>query len=178
MALVQFAGRRVGFWVVARGISASEELPEGVPVRVSGAPAVDQRALVVAAADEGGSVAWAALVHADGAALLMEWRGRLLAAIGPRAVLLGPGGEFLAERLFEVELVTSWSVPDGLLLLGRGRAWLVDERLVPRWTRPLAGDHFHLLSAGDEGIRLAALGASDWHELLLDPRTGAELATG
>jgi hypothetical protein len=164
----------VGFWVVARGIDAAAELPASVPVRVSGEPAHDRRALVLAAADEAGAVRWGVIVHDDGASVLLPSRGRLLAGLGRRLVLIDEAGAFTAERAFATELLGAWALEDGYLLLGRGVAWRVDGALGVQWERGLAGETFHVLDAGPAGIRLVAMDGADWREHVIDPATGRD----
>lgn len=174
MALVQFGAHRVGFWVVARGIDAAAELPQGVPVRVSGEAAHDRRALVLAAADEAGTVRWGAILHDDGASVLLPSRGKLLAGLGRRLVLIDEAGAFTAERRFETELLGAWELPGGHLLLGRGTAWRVNEALGVLWERELSGEAFHVLQAGEAEIRLVAMDGGDWREQAIDPATGQD----
>lgn len=177
MALVAFGPWRVGFWVVARGIAARAELPAEVTVRTSGEAADDRRALVVAAADAEGRVAWGAILHDDGASVLLPWKDRLFAAMGARAVALGSDGSFSAERLFARPILGAWTVGDGLFLLGPDRVMRVDARLATQWERPLTGDSFHVLSASDTRLSLVAMNASgDWQPLELDAHSGERIA--
>ena len=175
MGLVAFAGQRIGFWVVARGIRAADELPTGTAVAVSGEASDDRRALIVAAEGAGGGVAWAVVLHADGAAVLLEWRGTLVAALGERVVRIDGMGSITCTRVFPSPVASAQSTPGGLLLVGAGEAWLVDEALVPVWRAPLEGEAFHVLSADADTVRLAAMGADDWREFVLDARTGMSL---
>jgi hypothetical protein len=176
MGLVAFGQHRVGFWVVARGISARGELPEHVPVHVSGEPSDDRRALVVAAADEAGQVRWGAVLHDDGGSVLLLWDGLLFVALGRRALLLDEAGHPVAKRTFDEEVGTAWRVPGGLLLLGNGWATHVDQTLTPLWRRQFGEPSLHLLEASDGLLRLAAMGTDDWRELRLDPATGRDVA--
>jgi hypothetical protein len=146
-----------------------------VPVREAGAAADDRRALVLAAADAAGAVAWGAIVHDDGASVLLTVRGRLLAGLGARVTVLDEAGAFVAERLFESPVVGAWTLPDGLFLLGEGRAWRVDDALRVKWTRTLDGEMHHVMGIDDEGVRLVAMSGTDWHELEIDVETGADV---
>jgi hypothetical protein len=177
MGLVSFAGRRIGFWVVARGIPASAELPAGTRVVEVGEASDDRRALIVAAADEQGGVAWAVVLHADGAAVLLEWRATLVAALGEHIVRIDGDGALVASARLSSSAVSASTTPAGLFVVGSGEAWLLDEALAPAWRAVLAGDTFHVVSADDAVIRLAAMGAEDWHDLALDARTGRPIAS-
>ena len=177
MALVAFGPWQVGFWVVARGIAARAELPAEVTVRTSGEPADDRRALVVAAADGEGRVGWGAILHDDGASVLLSWKDRLFAAMGARAVALEQDGSFVAERLFPSPILGAWTVADGLFLLGPDRVTRVDARLSTQWERPLEGDSFHVLSADEARLSLVAMNSSgDWRPVELDASSGETIA--
>jgi hypothetical protein len=175
MGLVPFGPYRVGFWVVARGIQARAELPAGVPVRVSGEASDDRRALVLAAADAAGQVAWGAILHDDGASVLLPVRGRMLAGLGARVTVLDEAGGLAAERLFEAPVLGAWTLDDGLFLLGEGRAWRVDDALTVKWTRTLDGEMHHVLGIDDGAVRLVAMSGTDWRELEIDVETGADV---
>ena len=181
MGLVPFGQWRIGFWVVARGISAAEELPPGLVPVVFGQPSDDMRCLVVAAADGEGQVRWAAHLHANGAAVLLEFAGGLLAAMGRQMVLLDDAGSARHQRLMDDEVLAAWRVDDALLLAGPGRLWLVGPQLDVRWSRPVAGDRLHLLgteslmAGGITALRVVSMTGDDWTERLLDLRTGATL---
>ena len=181
MGLVPFGRWRVGFWVVARGISAADELLAGISPRVIGTPSDDVRCLVVAAADEAGQVRWAMHLHANGAAVLLEFGGGLLAGMGRTLVLLDEAGEPRSTLQLEDEALAAWSVGEHLLVAGPGRLWMLTSDLTVRWTRPLSGDRLHLLGtdAAPDGsaqaLRVVSMTGDDWTERLLDPRTGASL---
>jgi hypothetical protein len=172
MGLVSFAGRRVGFWVVARGISAADEVSGAARVTHVGEPSEDRRALVVAAADEQGGVAWAVVVHADGAAVLLEWRETLVAALGERVVRIDAEGSVVASVCLPSAVASASTAPGGLFVVGSREAWLLDDALAPAWRAGLAGDTFHVVSIDNEVVRLAAMDAVDWQEIALDARTG------
>jgi hypothetical protein len=61
--------------------------------------------------------------------------------------------------------------------VGQGEAWLLDESLEPLWRAALPGDAFHVLPAEAGFIRLAAMGADDWQEFVLDAGTGRPIAS-
>jgi hypothetical protein len=174
MGLVAFGPHRVGFWVVARGISARGELPASVPVSVFGEPSDDRRALVVAAADDAGQVVWGLVIHDDGASLLMVWDELMFVALGRRALLVDAQGRVQAERLFGRELGTVWRSGEGLLLLGRGWAAKVDGTLATAWEREFGDEALHLVEATPRTLKLAAMGAEDWRELRLDVTSGRD----
>ena len=174
MGLVAFGPHRVGFWVVARGISARGELPATVPVHVFGEPSDERRALVVAAADDAGQVVWGLVIHDDGASLLMVWDELLFVALGSRALLVDAQGNVAAERLFERELGTVWRAGEGLLLLGRGWAAKVDRALAIAWEREFGDEALHLVEATSQTLKLAAMDTNDWRELRLDLQSGRD----
>jgi hypothetical protein len=177
MGLVSFAGRHIGFWVVARGITASAELPAGARVHEAGEPSDDRRALIVAAADKQGGVAWAVVLHADGAAVLLEWKGFLVAALGERIVRIDGDGAIVASVTVPSPVASASTTPAGLFVVGAREAWMLDETLAPVWRAELEGDTFHVVSADETAIRLAAMGADDWHDVALDARTGRPIAS-
>jgi hypothetical protein len=174
MQLVDFHGRRVGFWMAQDAAKARDELTPSVTPMEHGRPEPAGVALVVAAADPDDRVAWAHVVYAPfGAALCVTWGGRLAVGAGPKLVVLEGDGS-LAGRYDagDDELVSAWTVDEGLLLLGRRAAHLMDGRATPAWVRPLEAEGLVFLGAAAGTLRVALLGADDWREVSIGARDG------
>lgn len=172
MGLIEFGSHRVGFWMADRTTAA--EIPAGLVPQVEGDPVPNGSSLVLIGANEAGVPVWSVLLHApSGASLLLPWEDRLFVAVGERAILVGEDGMVHARRTFDDAPLSAWRLGSDLLLLGSRGARLVDRNVSDLWAVPLQADGFHPLSLDGGRIRLAAMRAESWDEIVLDARTGA-----
>jgi hypothetical protein len=172
VGLIELGTHRIGFWMAER--TAPAEVPSGLVPAVEGTPIPGGATLVLVGADGTGVPVWSVLLHAPGgASLLLPWEDRLFVALGEHALLMDERGTVLARRTFDDAPRSAWRCAGALLVLGGQSARLIDRNVSDLWAVPLQADGFHPLSLEGGRIRLAAMKAESWDEIVLDARTGA-----
>lgn len=174
MGFFDFAGKRVGFWIAERSQDPLAELPEGIVPVVDGVKTAASRALVLTALEGGVNAVWSVVLHADiGAALVLSWGERLVAALGDTALFLDGDGRICGRfSAAGDELVGGATCGPALVLLGRRALHLVEPDGTRRWSLALAADSALLLESSPSLLRLAAFSGPDWRELAIDPVVG------
>lgn len=173
MGFVDFAGLRVGFWIAERSQDPLAELPPGVVPEVVGAHTGQTRALVLCGIDRADQPQWATVLQREtGAALVIPWGDRLVAALGDTALFLDGQGRISGRFETTDELTGAATAGTSLVFLGRKTLSLVGPDDAVRWTAPVTGDALLLLEATAEAIRVVAFAGADWNEQRFETATG------
>lgn len=180
MGLIPFGGRRVGFWMPGRPERSLEEVPAELTPVVLGSLDMDGVSLIVAAADASDAPEWALVMYAAcGAAVVIEWDELMFVGLGPVLVLLNEQGHVRAQTMLapDDEIVSGWTVADGLILATRTALVHLGKQLETRFRTELGSGLFQFIGADSGRLSFVQMGdGEDWDSLEIDAATGAVLS--
>lgn len=180
MGLIPFEGRRVGFWMPGRPERSLEEVPDELTPVVLGTLDMDGVSLIVAAADASDAPEWALVVYAPrGAAVVIEREKLLFIGLGNLLVQIDSEGRVRSQAALEPsdELVSAWSVSDGMILFTRTALVHVDDELKPRFRTELGSGLFQFVGEDAGRWNLIQMGdGEDWDRLEIDVASGAVIS--
>lgn len=177
MGLIPFGGRRVGFWMPGRPERTLEEVPDELTPAVFGELDMDGVSLIVAAADPTDAPEWALVIYAAcGAAVVVERQDLMFIGLGSVLVLIDEAGQVQAQTMLapEDELVSAYSVSDGMLLFTRTALVHLDNKLGMRFRTELGRGLFQFIGESDGRWSVVQMGdGEDWDTLEIDAVSGA-----